>query len=61
MTNEAGVAFGHIAYLYENADADIMVIKNDDKERHIPFVMNDTVKSVDLTNRQVVIDWEFEH
>lgn len=61
VTNEEGVQFGHIAYLYENADADIMVIKSQEKERHIPFVMNDTVKKVDLTNRQVIVDWDFEH
>ncbi|MBS0286087.1 MAG: ribosome maturation factor RimM [Proteobacteria bacterium] len=58
--NTQGENFGHIQYLYENADTDVMVVKDQDKERHIPFLMNDTVVKVDLAQKQVTVDWEAE-
>ncbi len=58
--NSNGEVYGQISHLYQNANADIMVVKHDDKERHIPFVMNDTVQKVDLANRQVIVDWDPE-
>ncbi len=60
VVNAHGEPFGHIAYLYENANADIMVVKHQEKERHIPFVMNETVKEVDLANKKITVDWDLE-
>lgn len=53
-----GETLGQIQYLYENADIDVMVIKNQGVEQQIPFVLNDTVIEVDLQNKKVIVDWE---
>ncbi|MFI4938359.1 MAG: ribosome maturation factor RimM [Candidatus Berkiellales bacterium] len=53
-----GEMIGKIQYLYQNCGADIMVITHQGKEQHIPFVMHDTVKKVDLTEKSIEIDWE---
>ncbi|MGE3320008.1 MAG: ribosome maturation factor RimM [Candidatus Berkiella sp.] len=53
-----GERLGDIVSLYENAGVDIMVIKDQDREQQIPFVLHDTVVEVDLQKRQVIVDWE---
>ena len=57
----SGEMVGRVKYLYENAGIDIMLIEHQGKEYHIPFLMQDTVLQVDLENREIVIDWAFEH
>lgn len=53
-----GKILGQIKYLYENAGAHIMVIqKAEEKEHQIPFVLHDTVLSVNLDEKIVVVDW----
>jgi 16S rRNA processing protein RimM len=58
VQTKQGERIGDIQYLYENAGTDIMVVKHQEKEQHIPFRMHDTVVKVDLANRQVIIDWD---
>ncbi len=53
-----GESLGHIDHLYDNANTDIMVIKQEGKEQHIPFIMHDTVIKVDMVAREVTVDWE---
>jgi len=36
---------------------DVMVLQGD-RERLIPFVMDDVVREVDLANNRVVVDWK---
>lgn len=50
---------GTVFYLYDNAGVDVMVVKCQGKEQHIPFIMHDTVQEVDLKQRKLIIDWEF--
>jgi 16S rRNA processing protein RimM len=52
-----GKSLGTLLTLYENAGSDIMIIKDGDKEQHVPFVMNDTVLKVDLEAKIIVVDW----
>lgn len=54
----SGEAIGQLEYLYENAGSPIMVVQDAVKERHIPFLMHDTVMNVDLASRKIVIDWD---
>ncbi|MCS5712433.1 ribosome maturation factor RimM [Candidatus Berkiella aquae] len=58
VVNAQGETLGHIQYLYENAGTDVMVIKNQDKEQQVPFLLHDTVIAVDLEKKQVIVDWE---
>ncbi|MBI2792642.1 MAG: ribosome maturation factor RimM [Gammaproteobacteria bacterium] len=58
VQTQEGESLGHVLYLYENAQTDVMVVKNQQKERHIPFVMHDTVLSVDFAQEQIIVDWD---
>lgn len=49
---------GTVDYLYQNANVDIMVVKGSQGEKHIPFQMHETVMSVDLTAKQITVDWD---
>lgn len=57
---ESGKSIGKIRHLYDNAGTDIMLIENEGKEYHIPFIMHDTVIKVDVDSRRVIIDWDFD-
>ena len=50
-------ALGTIESMMETGANDVMVVKGD-RERLIPFVMDDVVKEVDLASRRVVVDWQ---
>jgi 16S rRNA processing protein RimM len=53
-----GEDFGHIVTLYKNAQTDVMVVKHQDRERHIPFMWQDTVVSVDCQAKRMIVDWD---
>lgn len=54
-----GEIVGLLAYLYDNAGTDVMVVQSEgEPDRHIPFVMDDTVVSVSLDQHEVIVDWE---
>ena len=48
---------GTIETMMETGANDVMVLQGD-RERLIPFVMNDVVRKVDLANKRVVVDWK---
>lgn len=57
VVDTQGETLGQIQFLYENAGTDVMVIKNHGKELQIPFLLHDTVLEVNITNKQVIVDW----
>ena len=48
---------GTIEMMMETGANDVMVLKGD-RERLIPFVMDDVVRQIDLTNKRVIVDWK---
>ncbi len=56
MTAE-GCLLGSIDYLFETGANDVMVVQGE-RERWIPWIMHDVIKSVDLIDRKVLIDWD---
>lgn len=50
-------ALGTIEAMMETGANDVMVLKGD-RERLIPFVMDEVVREVDLTNKRIVVDWQ---
>ena len=48
---------GTIEMMMETGANDVMVLRGD-RERLIPFVMDDVVKQIDLTNKRIVVDWK---
>lgn len=52
-----GVSLGTLSYLFETGAHDVMVVGGDDRERLIPFVVDQVVVAVDLAARTVTVDW----
>lgn len=49
-------ALGRVDDMLETGANDVMVIKGD-RERLIPFVIDDIVREVDLNRRRIIVDW----
>jgi 16S rRNA processing protein RimM len=52
-----GEKFGVIDQMLETGANDVIVVKGE-RERLIPFVLDQVVKSVDLTQKQMIVDWD---
>ena len=52
--------FGAIDHLMETGSFDVMIINNGKKDTLIPFAMGIVVKDVNLTTREILIDWDDE-
>jgi 16S rRNA processing protein RimM len=53
-----GVALGTLSHLFNTGANDVMSVKDGAKERLIPFLHDDVVKSVDLDAKAIVVDWD---
>ena len=57
VRNSAGVVLGQVDHLLDTGSNDVMVVRGE--ARHlIPFIVGDTVLSVDLDAGFIQIDWE---
>lgn len=54
-----GTQLGTIESMLETGTHDVMVVKGE-TERLIPFAMNEVVNSVDLNEKRVDVDWEWD-
>ncbi|WP_282273031.1 ribosome maturation factor RimM [Stenotrophomonas sp. PS02298] len=54
-----GVKLGIASHLFSTGSNDVLVTRGD-RERMIPFVMGDFVKSVDFDANLIVVDWDPE-
>ncbi|MDJ0833099.1 MAG: ribosome maturation factor RimM [Gammaproteobacteria bacterium] len=52
-------AFGRVDHMLETGANDVMVVQGD-RERLIPFVMDEVVKQVDLDQGQIIVEWDAE-
>lgn len=59
VVNVQGVDFGRVSHLFSTGANDVLVA-NGDRERLIPFVEPDYVKSVDFDAGLVTVDWDPE-
>ena len=57
VVNTEGVDFGRVSHLFSTGANDVLVA-NGDRERLIPFVEPDYVKSVDFDAGLVTVDWD---
>lgn len=57
VINTHGTHLGDVIYLIETGSNDVLVIKND-KEHAIPYLPGNVVLNVDLTKREMLVDWE---
>lgn len=57
VENSEGIYLGKVDNLFETGANDVLVVVGD-RERAIPFLKGKTIKSVDLENRKIVVDWD---
>jgi 16S rRNA processing protein RimM len=53
-----GVELGTISHIFDTGANDVMSVKDGAKERLVPFIHDDVVKSVDLDAKTIVVDWD---
>jgi 16S rRNA processing protein RimM len=58
VINEEGIDLGSIFELFETGANDVIVVKNQNIERLIPFVWNDIVEHIDLEKREMRVRWD---
>lgn len=54
-----GTELGTVAYVMETGANDVLVVEGD-SERLIPFVADEVILGVDLANRVISVDWEWD-
>ena len=57
VVNAEGVDFGTVSHLFSTGANDVLVAKGD-RERMIPFVQPDFIRSVDFEVGLVTVDWD---
>jgi 16S rRNA processing protein RimM len=58
VVNLEGVAFGKVSHLFATGANDVLVAKDGDRERLVPFVTGEFVKQVDIDGGRIVVDWD---
>lgn len=53
-----GVALGHVSHLFATGANDVMSVRDDGRERLVPFVLDAVVKRVDLDASLIEVDWD---
>ena len=59
VVHRDGTELGKIKEMLETGAHDVMVVQGE-QERLVPFVKDEVVISVDLNERQVNVDWEWD-
>lgn len=59
VQTESGVDFGHVDHVFETGANDVLVVKGE-RERLLPFIKGQVIKSVDFQQRLIVVDWDPE-
>jgi 16S rRNA processing protein RimM len=60
VETEQGIALGVVDYLLETGANDVLVVKDGDKERLIPFLQGQFVKNINLESGMMIVDWDPE-
>lgn len=58
VINLEGVPFGKVSHLFATGANDVLVIRDGERERMVPFVLEHHVKQVDLDAGRIVVDWD---
>jgi len=60
VETEQGINLGKVDYLLETGANDVLVITDGKQERLIPFINEQVIKTVDLNNNKIIVDWDPE-
>jgi len=53
-----GVSLGKVSHLLSTGANDVMVVRDAERERLLPFVPGQWVQQVDLAAGRIVVDWD---
>ncbi len=57
VENLEAVHLGKVESLFETGSNDVMLVKGD-RERALPFIQGQTIKSIDLKAGKILVDWD---
>jgi 16S rRNA processing protein RimM len=57
VENLEGIQLGKVDSLFETGANDILLVKGE-RERALPFIKEQTVVSIDVAERKIVVDWD---
>ena len=55
---EDGVALGKVSHLFSTGANDVLVVRDGERERLIPYVAKQFVREVDLKAGRISVDWD---
>lgn len=55
-----GFNLGRVDQMMETGANDVMVVQGD-RERLIPYVMDEVIQSIDLEQQQIIVDWDKDY
>ena len=58
VKNREGISLGVVDHLLETGANDVLVVKDGDVERLIPFIQQHTVLDIDLSAGSMIVDWD---
>ena len=53
-----GIELGTVSHLFSTGANDVLVARDDERERMIPFVQPQYITAIDLEQRLVTVDWD---
>ena len=59
VENLEGFYLGEISHLFDTGSNDVIVVRSD-RERLIPYIQDQVVKSIDLDKGLMIVDWDPE-
>jgi len=54
------VVLGRVSHLFATGSNDVVVVRDGARERLIPFIQGSYVRSVDMSAKRMVVDWDPE-
>ncbi|UXI69602.1 ribosome maturation factor RimM [Tahibacter amnicola] len=55
-----GIPLGRVSHLFSTGANDVLVAKDAERERMVPFVVGQYVAEIDFDARRIVVDWDPE-
>ena len=56
----AGVRLGQVSHLFATGANDVLVVRDGERERLIPFVSEQFVREIDFDSGRITVDWDPE-
>lgn len=57
VSTTTGLHLGKVSDLFETGSNDVLVVEGE-RERLVPWILGDVVKEVDITTKQIIVDWD---